>query len=74
VLGRRLLHDPGEVFAYSTEGSQLLSAIVAAFSGQTTLAFARRHLFGPLGIATHPAAEPVDTPDNLLVYLRAGFA
>lgn len=38
------------------------------------LAFARRHLFGPLGIATHPAAEPVDTPENLSVYLRAGFA
>ena len=74
VLGRRLLHDPGEVFAYSTEGSQLLSAIVATSSGQTTLAFARHHLFGPLGIATQPAAEPVDTPENLSVYLRAGFA
>jgi CubicO group peptidase (beta-lactamase class C family) len=76
VLGRRLLHDPGQVFAYSTEGSQLLSAIVATSSGQTTLAFARRHLFGPLGIATIPAAEPVavETPVNISRYLRAGFA
>lgn len=74
VLGRRLLHPPGEVFAYSTEGSQLLSAIVADTSGQTTLAFAREHLFGPLGIATDPAAEPVWTPANGDPIRAPGFA
>jgi CubicO group peptidase (beta-lactamase class C family) len=52
ILGRRLETTPGTSFAYSSAGSQLLSAMVADATGQSTLAYARAKLFGPLGIAT----------------------
>jgi CubicO group peptidase (beta-lactamase class C family) len=51
ILGRRLATNPGASFAYSSATSQLLSAIVADATGQSTLGFARARLFGPLGIA-----------------------
>jgi CubicO group peptidase (beta-lactamase class C family) len=57
TLGRRLESNPGERFAYSSATSHLLSAIVADATGQSTLAFARAELFGPLGIATDHALE-----------------
>jgi CubicO group peptidase (beta-lactamase class C family) len=59
ILGRRLATTPGTSFAYSSATSQLLSAIVADATGQGTLAFARARLFGPLGIASARAPEPV---------------
>jgi CubicO group peptidase (beta-lactamase class C family) len=59
ILGRRLATDPGSGFAYSSATSQLLSAIVADATGQSTLAFARARLFGPLGIASANAPAPV---------------
>jgi CubicO group peptidase (beta-lactamase class C family) len=37
-------------FRYSTGDSHLLSVVLAHATGMTTLAFAQRHLFGPLGI------------------------
>jgi CubicO group peptidase (beta-lactamase class C family) len=55
ILGRRLATSPGSSFAYSSTSSQLLSAIVADATGQSTLAFARARLFGPLGIASAKA-------------------
>ena len=57
ILGRRLESNPGERFAYSSATSHLLSAVVADGTGQSTLAFARAELFGPLGIATDHALE-----------------
>jgi CubicO group peptidase (beta-lactamase class C family) len=57
ILSRRLDSAPGESFAYSSASSHLLSAIVADTSGQSTLAYARKELFGPLGIATDNALE-----------------
>jgi CubicO group peptidase (beta-lactamase class C family) len=57
ILGRRLVTTPGESWAYSSASSHLLSAIVADATGQSTLAFARAELFGPLGIATGDALE-----------------
>jgi CubicO group peptidase (beta-lactamase class C family) len=59
ILGRRLATEPGSSFAYSSATSQLLSAIVADATGQSTLAFARARLFGPLGIASAKAPQPV---------------
>jgi CubicO group peptidase (beta-lactamase class C family) len=58
ILGRRLATTPGERFAYSSDSSHLLSAIVADATGRSTMAFARDELFGPLGIATDRAFEP----------------
>ena len=61
ILGRRLETAPGESWAYSNATSQLLSAIVADTTGQSTLAFARAKLFAPLGIATDNALEQTIT-------------
>ena len=58
ILGRRLEADPGTTWAYSSASSHLLSAIVADATGQSTLAYARANLFGPLGINTDGAFEP----------------
>jgi CubicO group peptidase (beta-lactamase class C family) len=59
ILGRRLATTPGSGFAYSSATSQLLSAVVADATGVSTLALARARLFGPLGIASARAPEPV---------------
>jgi len=52
VLGRPIVAEPGTLFWYNSGLSHVLSALIAQVSGQTTLAFAREHLFGPLGIET----------------------
>jgi CubicO group peptidase (beta-lactamase class C family) len=78
ILGRRLVTSPGSGFAYSSATSQLLSAIVADATGQSTLAFARARLFGPLGIASAKAPAPVfvahPSPATLQAYARAPVA
>jgi CubicO group peptidase (beta-lactamase class C family) len=78
ILGRRLASSPGSSFAYSSATSQLLSAIVADAAGQSTLAFARARLFGPLGIATAKAPAPVfvahPSPATVRAYARAPVA
>jgi len=62
ILGRPLVAEPGTDWAYSSATSHLLSAIVADSTGQSTLQFARDRLFGPLGIRTDDAFEPVLGP------------
>jgi CubicO group peptidase (beta-lactamase class C family) len=79
ILGRRLETSPGSSFAYSSAGSQLLSAIVADATGQSTLAYARAKLFAPLGIATDNALmQPIrhwpPTPAELAAYEQAPVA
>lgn len=78
ILGRRLETTPGSSFAYSSATSQLLSAIVADATGQSTLAFARARLFGPLGIHSAKAPAPVfvahPSPAALKAYARAPVA
>jgi CubicO group peptidase (beta-lactamase class C family) len=59
TLSRRLATTPGTTFAYSNAGYHLLSAIVVDTTGQSTLAFARTGLFGPLGIRSDHAFEPL---------------
>jgi CubicO group peptidase (beta-lactamase class C family) len=63
ILGRELVRAPGTSFAYSSASSHLLSAIVAESTGRSTLDFARKRLFGPLGIRADAAFEPVLGPD-----------
>jgi CubicO group peptidase (beta-lactamase class C family) len=79
ILGRRLDSAPGEAAAYSNATSHLLSAIVADATGQSTLAFARAKLFGPLGITADNALEQTvshwpPTPAELAAYERATVA
>jgi CubicO group peptidase (beta-lactamase class C family) len=78
ILGRRLATNPGTSFAYSSATSQLLSAVVADATGVSTLAFARARLFGPLGIASAKAPEPVfvahPSQAAVITYQRARVA
>ena len=50
---------PGMQYAYCSCNNHLLSAILSARTGGSALAFARTHLFDPLGITT--ASWPADT-------------
>jgi CubicO group peptidase (beta-lactamase class C family) len=46
------LHDPpGRLFSYSSGDSMLFSGVIEAATGLSAGEYARRHLFGPLGMA-----------------------
>lgn len=64
---------PGR-FAYSNGDSHLLAAVLTEATGQSVLDYARARLFGPLGIPTEPAAQPVLRPAEFAAYDAAGFA
>ena len=50
VLDRPMANRPGTTFNYSSGDWHLMSAILSRKTGTDTLAYARRTLFGPLGI------------------------
>jgi len=50
VVGREFKHEPGQVFNYTTGGSQLLAAILMKATGQSVYNYARAKLFDPIGI------------------------
>ena len=56
VLDLPMANAPGTKFDYSNCGSFLLSAILQESTGTNALAFAKKYLFGPLGI--HEVAWP----------------
>jgi CubicO group peptidase (beta-lactamase class C family) len=79
ILSQRLVSKPGTEFAYSSASSHLLSAIVTETTGQSTLAYARSKLFGPLGIRADSAlVQPIRTwppsPAQLEAYEQAPVA
>jgi CubicO group peptidase (beta-lactamase class C family) len=79
ILGRPLVAKPGTSFAYSNASSHLLSAIVADTTGESTLAYARARLFGPLGIHSDHAFQPQAereqaTPAQQQAYQQAAVA
>jgi CubicO group peptidase (beta-lactamase class C family) len=78
ILGLPLTTDPGSRFEYSSATSHLLSAVVADASRGSTLDYARDRLFGPLGIGTEDAFEPLivgpPTPEQLEQFDRAAVA
>ncbi len=51
MLDLPMKYDPGTVLTYCTGASHLLSAIIQKTTGKTTLEFARKYLFDPLGIS-----------------------
>jgi CubicO group peptidase (beta-lactamase class C family) len=59
---------PGEAFHYSNLAVHLLSPILVQATGQSVLAYARTHLFDPLGIPTTPAAQPIADQAHLGEY------
>ena len=50
ILDLPVVHEPGERFIYNTGASHLLSVILTEATGQSTLEFARQHLFSPLEV------------------------
>ena len=68
VVGRK-----GE-FAYSSQGSHLLGAVLTEAVGTSLLEYADRRLLGPLGIDLTGAATPVVAPENVPEYDGARFA
>jgi len=52
VFDQPLIRTPGTQFNYNSGGSHMLSVMVNRASGISTLEFARRELFAPLGIST----------------------
>ena len=50
VLGQEMSRAPGERFYYNSGNPYLLSALINKKTGQNALEFAKRELFGPLGI------------------------
>jgi CubicO group peptidase (beta-lactamase class C family) len=59
MLKLPLQATPGTQPIHSDPGAQLMSAIVAEATGMTTLDYARKKLFGPLGISSTPAYTEV---------------
>jgi CubicO group peptidase (beta-lactamase class C family) len=53
VLERPIVHQPGTHFQYSGANSMLLSAIIKGKTGMDADAFAKKHLFEPLGISSY---------------------
>src|ERR1700722_19485793 len=51
VLDRPMAAKPGAAFNYNSGNPQLLSAILTKLTGQSTLDYARKHLFEPLGVS-----------------------
>jgi len=51
VLDRPMAQAPGAGFNYNSGNTHLLSAILAQKTGGSTLAYAQKRLFGPLGIS-----------------------
>jgi len=68
------VRPPGQGFAYSDPGVDLVAAILAEATGQSVLQYAREKLFSPIGVDTEPAAEPLAVPGNIDAYEAAGFA
>lgn len=52
VLDRPMAHEPGTVWRYCSGGVHLLSAVINGTAGGTN-AFAKEHLFDPLGISDY---------------------
>jgi CubicO group peptidase (beta-lactamase class C family) len=57
VLNKPLIHAPGTVFNYNDGACHLLSVVLTQAAGMSTLDFANRYLFGPLGIGPRPWAR-----------------
>ena len=51
VLSCEMDSEPGTTFCYNTGGSHLLSAILEEATGNSSLEYATKHIFDPLGIS-----------------------
>ena len=58
AAGRERLHEPGEVFLYSSGNSHILTALLAGATGKSPGEYAQENIFDPLGISFTPLREP----------------
>lgn len=56
AIEKPILASPDQLYMYSSLGSHLLSVILTQVTGMSTLEFARRYLFTPLGIDSNEQA------------------
>ncbi len=54
ILDQPMIAEPGEVFAYNSGVSHLLSALIQQTTGQTAQDYAKEKLFDPLGFSDVP--------------------
>ncbi|HET7399796.1 MAG TPA: serine hydrolase [Intrasporangium sp.] len=73
ILREGIVEAPG-TFAYSSASSHLLSAILATATGRPVMDYAVEKLFGPLGIATRGATQPLLVPASEAAYNKASFS
>jgi CubicO group peptidase (beta-lactamase class C family) len=52
MLNREAIHEPGEVFTYSTGDPMLMSGVISKATGMSALGFARENLFQHIGISS----------------------
>ena len=62
ALDRPMAAEPGQRYVYCSPGMHLLSGVITLATGSHALDYARRELFGPLGIDT--VAWPSDPQGN----------
>ena len=67
-----MLAPPGQLFAYSSIGVELLSILLSQLTHMNLIDFAKEHLFGPLGIATDEQAGFLWETDNQGYYHGSG--
>ncbi|WP_375687350.1 serine hydrolase domain-containing protein [Pseudooceanicola sp. LIPI14-2-Ac024] len=60
VLSRPVIEPPGQRWHYCGGATALLARLIEKGSGQTIAAFARQHLFAPLGITSWHWAQGAD--------------
>jgi CubicO group peptidase (beta-lactamase class C family) len=58
VLNRAMADPPGRRFDYNSGDSLVLSAVITKLAGVTTLEYAERELFAPLGITSPRWGQP----------------
>jgi CubicO group peptidase (beta-lactamase class C family) len=65
TLSQPMDADPGAKWVYNSGGSALMAEVIRSVSGQHTDAYARAHLFAPLGITDfHWKKTPTGHPDT----------
>jgi CubicO group peptidase (beta-lactamase class C family) len=78
VLDQPMKTEPGESFYYNNGNPYVLSALITKLAGQNALDFARRELFGPLGITDvdwkKPDAQNVVNGESQLFLLPQDMA
>jgi CubicO group peptidase (beta-lactamase class C family) len=64
VLDQPMATEPGKAFVYNSGATQLLSYLIHKATGKSVDAYAKEHLFGPLGIDFSWKRTPMELSDT----------